>query len=165
MHRAARFLKSPLGIAIAALGVLASVGAVWDGYWGTRPEIHALGPDPSSAFALPFAVKNPSHFFAMEDVQWFCGIKKVEFSRNNSLEQLSITEPPSSSIGPGETRNFRCRIGVKSADVKSGSLALFVQYKTFYIPRVSAEQPMTWLPDASPPRWVEGEIGGVSAKP
>ena len=158
-RRVLKFLISPLGLLVDALGIAASVFAVWEAYWGTLPEIHALGPDFSSPFALPFAVKNPSHIFDMRDVQWFCGIEKIEFSQNNGLQSFSLTEPPIAKIPAGETANFRCPIGVGSQDMKSGSLSLFVKFKTFYIPRISTTQPMTWIANANPPRWVEGNYG------
>lgn len=98
----------------------------------------------------------------MENVQWFCGINKLDLKQGGGLANFSITEASTSFIGAGETRNFRCSINVKADDVRTGSLALFVKFKTFYIPRVSDPQLMTWVADATPPRWVEGEIGALA---
>ena len=147
-------------IVFELVGFVAALLAIWEVYFETVPEIHAPGAEYSSPFLLPFSVKNPSRFFAMYDVQWFCGINNIEIQGGGGAKGFSMTEPPITEINPGEIRNFRCRIGVESQIVNSASISLRVKFKTLFFERTSSWQPMTWAATANPPRWIEGEFVG-----
>jgi hypothetical protein len=143
------------------LTLIAAVSLVWtfsdhvyQTYLSTRPEIHVSGQD-ASAFSLPFSVKNNSSIFTMYQAEWKCGIRKVQLGQL-IIQDLSVTySAAKASIPPGGTAYFRCNVTDLTPD--TAVIVPFISYKTLGFPRVYEDAVFTWLPQAKPPRWIEGE--------
>jgi hypothetical protein len=154
-----RWVTSPLAVLTAVVGAVASAIAVWDAYWLTIPEIRGLGPNAGVPFDLPFAVKNPSRLFTMNNVEFRCYLD-VEFANKSSIKNIYViaARDRGKDIGPGDTRNYRCPLTVPAGGLVKGRINLRTTYSTMIFHRASPDAPFNWSANANPPRWIEGEM-------
>ena len=120
----------------------------------TEPEIHA--PEAAAdILSLPFSIKNPSPFFTMYDLSWICGIGQIKGERID-LSNFGITSTQMITVPPGGVALVQCLIHGITKNMKA-TIFPIVNYKTLMIiPRHYEDKGFTWLPDASPPHWIEG---------
>jgi hypothetical protein len=161
---------STIGSILAAIvtfgGVVGLIWLIYDTYEHTFPEIHLFATDSHWPFLLPFTVKNNSSIFAMHDIQWYCYIDKIDFAAGGGIYYIMLSDSTKTTIGPEKAVNYRCLLaGVESKWLKSGRLLVYVKYFTLGFIRTSDSVPFTWLPQADPPRWIEGEIPQLRLTP
>jgi hypothetical protein len=156
-HR--RWIRSPLTIVVGLIGFVASGIAIWGAYWLTMPEIRSLGLNAGVPFDLPFAVKNPSRLFTMNNVEFQCHLN-VEFANGSGIKNIYVValRDLGKNIGPGDTRNYRCPLKVPPGGLVKGRINLRATYSTMIFHRASPDAPFVWSANASPPRWIEGEM-------
>ncbi len=145
------------GAVLAALGGVQSPFSTYDFfrslYEDTNPEIHISAVDPNP-FAVPFRIKNNSHFFPMKSVEWFCGINDVLTPQGGGLFNFSITYKTNPiTIEPTRDVTFRCPI--KTGPNVSANVQPILKYKTLWFDRIYNSREFIWYRDATPPKWIE----------
>jgi len=125
-----------------------------DVYLHTVPEIHVSGQD-SSAFLLPFSVKNNSSMFSMRDAEWTCIIKKAQTGRVILQNMVVGYAGARATIEPSATAYFRCNL--TSSSTTNAVIIPRVTFKTLWFLRTYQDTTFTWLGEANPPRTIEGE--------
>lgn len=147
----------------ALVGVIQSIDFCLSMYADTIPEVQAPGPN-DSPFALPFTVKNNSHFLPMRDVQWECGSDLIAegYETRLPISGFRIAGDPPTLIEPRQRVAFRCAV-VAQKDVQP-VIRPIIHYRTLWIERAYAAQTFTWYPNANPPRWIESDVELLSPK-
>jgi hypothetical protein len=141
----------------AAIGLCATAAGI---YYGTIPTAKILGPD-SSPFLLPFAVTNNSSFLDMNDVQFSCGPRQGQSIQVGNIIVKDVKFQDSvgkNTIATGKTVLFRCPVSNAPGNLVKGTIHPILEYRTLGIGRIYEGQDLTWFGNASPPRWVEGDI-------
>ena len=114
----------------AAFGALRAPFTTYDFfrsiYADTSPEISVSGDD-SQPFALPFRVKNNSHFLPMTSVTWVCRAEDLTLGGITIRDIGFSTIQPPITIWPTRDATFRCSIGADKTI--SGAIKPELHYK------------------------------------
>jgi hypothetical protein len=150
---------------VGSVSFIASVYQLWGGPpWPTSPVVDSGGPDASSAFAVPFIVKNKSAFFNMNGANVTCSLVKVATEAGSTYSDFGLKTIGGNSIGALEERPYKCVFPFTGAGVGKivfAKINLRIQYSYWFFgqhPVDASDGPFTWDTTMSPPRWIKGEF-------
>jgi hypothetical protein len=162
-----KIVNHPIASLIGLIASLFGIGAViHDACLG--PDVSSdLNADPSQPFASPFAVKNNSSWFSMQDAEMNCEIGKIIMTKNRVSEGYSVAPIRHAAIGPGEIVNLKCLVAgapdrnvvpANPGDILDAHINIVVKYATLGFLRVSPRTEFTWYTAGTPHHWIKGKI-------
>src|SRR5690349_13528338 len=97
-----------------------ATGAALTGIWGLYETASKVRAEYDRAFvqvdaiaddfSLPFAVKNPSLWFSVDQVQWQCTARSIEAVNGVRMTNIIVGSGSTANIPAGQTMNYSCRI-------------------------------------------------------
>lgn len=144
---------------VGAIGLVASIDAIWGPIWPTAPLIDVGAPSSDGPLSVPFQVTNASILFPLHHLKLKCGIDYLQTARGRGIEKLFIEASGDNDLGTSHTAPYKCApiFNFGKTHFVAGRIYIWGSYETPIFGKRSFQSvPFTWDSTSSPPRWLKG---------